>query len=391
MQRFDVGLRPASMRNLQVSTVLKPEATVQDLRTVTNLNDFIGLEGQWNQLVTAHNNSLFLRHEFLRVWFETFAAGEPLEIVTGWSPEGRLVAALPLMRQRASIHGIPVRQISAGSNSHSCRFDMIAEDPHTAGEVFFRHLAGQRDWDVLRIGDVPEGGHAWELYRAAVNQGFPVGAWRSQNSPFLLLPSSEAQLQGCVSSTLRSNARRKLRHMEKSGRARFERIETADLVPVLEDFFRIERQGWKGRNGTACDQDEQTRSFYRQLAVLAAEKKWLSLFRLTLDGQTAAFHYGLTYDGVYLLPKLAFDEEFGNYSPGLILMHEVILECIRGQLKAIDFLGSDDDWKTRWTRAVLPHYWIYVFPKTAKGRLLHKLKFKWTAMAKRLLRRGEGT
>jgi CelD/BcsL family acetyltransferase involved in cellulose biosynthesis len=369
-----------------MSTVLNA-SIVQNLMAVTDLNDFIGLESQWNRLVTAHNDCLFLRHEFLRLWFESFAR-DRLEILTSWSPEGRLVAALPLMRERASIRGIPVRQIVAGSNSHSCRFDMIAENPQAAGEVFFRSLADRRDWDVLRIGDVPEGGHAWQLYRSAMDQGFLVGTWPSQRSPFLLLPSSEAELQGLVSSTLRSNARRKLRHMEKSALTRFERIETADVVPVLEDFFRIERQGWKGRNGTACDQNEETRSFYTRLAELAAANKWLSLFRITLDGQTAALHYGLTYNGVYFLPKLAFDEQFSDYSPGLVLMHEVILECIRRQLKAIDFLGTDDDWKTRWSRAVLPHYWLYVFPDTAKGRLLHKLKFEWTALAKRLLYRG---
>jgi len=374
-----------------MSTALKPETILQDLITVNNLDDFSALERDWNSLVTSHNNSLFFRHEFLSLWFESFARRERLEILTGWSPERRLVAALPLMQKRASIRGIPVRQIVASSNSHSCRFDMIAENPQVAGEVFFGHLAARKDWDVLQIADVPEGGHAWHLYRAAMTQGFPVGTWRSQNSPFLLLPSSEPELRGRVSSTLRSNARRKLRHMEKSARAQFERIDTADLGAVLDDFFRIERQGWKGRNGTACDQDEQTRSFYTRLALLAADKEWLSLFRITLDGKTAAFHYGLTYDGVYLLPKLAFDEQFGDFSPGLVLMHEVILECIRMQLKAIDFLGTDDDWKTRWTQAVLPHYWLYIFPNTIKGRLLHKLKFEWATLAKRLLYRGAST
>src|SRR5690348_16640583 len=106
-----------------MSTTLKSEAILQDLITVTNLDDFIALESDWNRLVTSHNNSLFLRHEFLRLWFESFAPCERLEVLTGWSPEGRLVAALPLIRKGASIRGIPVREIVASSNSHSCRFD----------------------------------------------------------------------------------------------------------------------------------------------------------------------------------------------------------------------------------------------------------------------------
>ena len=354
---------------------------------ITDMAAFNVLEPQWNTLVKETNNSLFLRHEFLRIWYESFAARAPLRILTGWSREKRLVAALPLIQQRGVIRGMPVRQIVAMSNAHSCRFDMIAKDPEVAGKAMFRHLAEQNDWDVLRIADVPDGGQAWHIYRAAMSSGFPVGAWLSQRSPFLPLPSSEDGLQGCVSSQLRSNARRKLRQMEKKGAVRIEQIQASDLPAVLEDFFNIERSGWKGRNGTACDQDEQTRSFYIRLAQWAAENHWLSLFRLTLDGQTAAFQYGLTYDGAYFLPKLAFSEAFGELSPGLVLMHEVLRDCIHRHLTAIDFLGTDDEWKSRWTAHVQPHYWLYVFSKTMKGRLLHRMKFKWTTLAKGILNR----
>ena len=212
--------------------------------------------------------------------------------------------------------------------------------------------------------------------------GAPVGIWPSWKSPFLLLPDSEDELSGRVSSTLRSGARRKLRLMQKRANVQIDRIESGDLALVLDDFFTLERNSWKGRNGTACDQDKSTRAFYTRLAAVAAEKEWLSLFRLTLNGETAAFHFGLTYDGVYMLPKLAFDEKFGEFSPGLVLMHEILRDSIQRQLRAIDFLGGDDEWKTRWCRSLRPHYWLYVFAKTFKGHMLHSLKFKWAAVAK---------
>src|SRR5947209_15236313 len=111
-----------------ISTALHTDPVVPDITTITNVADFGAMEEEWNDLVTAHNNSLFLRHEFLRVWFESFAPGERLEILTGWS-SGRLVAALPLIRQRGSIRGMPMLEMAGTSNAHSGRFDMIAEDP----------------------------------------------------------------------------------------------------------------------------------------------------------------------------------------------------------------------------------------------------------------------
>src|SRR5262249_6988105 len=127
------------------------DTTVAEITAITDLAGFRRLEQQWNSLVTATNNSLFLRHEFLRVWYESFAAHERARILTGWSAEKRLVAALPLIEQRGAIRGMPVQQIVAMSNPHSCRFDMVAENPLAAGQALFRHLAAQNDWDVLRI------------------------------------------------------------------------------------------------------------------------------------------------------------------------------------------------------------------------------------------------
>jgi CelD/BcsL family acetyltransferase involved in cellulose biosynthesis len=367
------------------SAPLRMQATVPDVAVVTTKEEFRSLEREWNALVTAHNNILFLRHEFLFAWLESFAPDASLFVLTGRSSDGRLVAALPLIRERANIRGIPVRQLSSMSNEHSCRFDMIAEDSESAGRSFINRIAADDDWDVLRIGDVPEHGQAWGVYGAAMREGFPVGMWESQRSPYLPLPASEEELQGHVSSQSRSSARRRFRQMEKRGLVALERLVTTNHSS-LQDFFKLENSGWKGRRGTACLQEGPVQAFYARFAEVAAEHGWLTMFRLSLESETVAFHYGLTYDNCYFLPKLAFNEEYSDLSPGLVLMHEVILDCIARKIAAVDFLGSDDEWKVRWSRKTLAHDWLYVFRNNVKGRLLHSMKFKWGPWVRELVR-----
>jgi len=381
-----------------MSTVQMSVCTVApEVTSVKDLSGFRSMEREWNGLVTAHNNSIFLRHEYLRVWTESFAPDAPLQILTGRSPDGRLVAGLPLLRRRGSLHGVPVQETTALANHHSCRFDMAAEDPASAGEAFFRHLAAQDDWDILRLTDIPEGGQAWHLYEAAKNAGFPVGVWQSQRSPYLLLPSGPSatsedggQPGRAISPRQRSNARRRLRQMKAKSAVRFECLQAADLVSGLQDFFDVEHSSWKGRNGTACDQDTQTRDFYTRLAEVALDRNWLSIFRLILDDRTAAVHYGLTYNDSYLLPKVAFREEFSELSPGLVLMNEVIDACAARKVTSIDFLGGDDERKLRWSSTVVPHYWLYIFRNNFKGRILHRMKFNWGPWAKQMLKRTNG-
>jgi CelD/BcsL family acetyltransferase involved in cellulose biosynthesis len=368
----------------------RPSPEVTAVNAVTGIDTFAAMEADWNSLVTAHNNIFFMRHEFLRAWMESFAPQEGIEILTGRSDDGRLVAALPLQRKTGSLHGVPVREIVALANTHSCRFDMVAEDPDSAGKAFFQHLARRDDWDVLRILDVPETGQTWNLYNAAMAAGYPVGIWESQRSPYLTLPAIKEELQGRVSTQQRANARRRMRQMEAKGAVQFELLRATDsarIPAVLEDFFEVEKSGWKGAGGTAVDQDGSTRTFYTRLAEVCAKNDWLSLYKLTLNGQSVAFQYGITYNGSYMLPKLTFREEFSELSPGLVLMHEILLDSISRGLQCIDMLGSDDEWKLRWSRTVLPHYWLYIFRDNFKGRTLQKMKFSWGPKLKDIMNR----
>ena len=356
---------------------------------VNDLSTFQDLESEWNSLVEATTNEFFHRHAFLRIWIESFAKSARLRILTGRDASGRLTAALPLMQQYGSLHGLPVRELVATANSHSCRWDLLAEAGAAAGKVFFDYLGKDGGWDVLKLIDVPEDGQAHHLVRAARDAGFPAASWESQRSPYLDLSDGQPPRKG--SGQLQSLVRRRRRQLLEQGELRLERLTTEGIGEALKEFFELESLGWKGRKGTACIQDDDTASFYTRLAEEASRSGHLSFFRLELDGRTIAFHYGLTYAGAYFLPKLGYDEAFSRFSPGLVLLDSVLQDALSRRLRRLDFLGSDDEWKLRWSSGVRRHDWLFVFRDNPMGRLLKKAKFDWLPRVKRLweLRRPE--
>ncbi|HSP76915.1 MAG TPA: cellulose biosynthesis (CelD)-like protein, partial [Myxococcaceae bacterium] len=133
---------------------------------VTDRATFMALEPEWNALVASTDDEPFYRHEFLRVWVDNFAPEARLRVLTQRDGGGRLAAALPLMAGRALLSGVPVRQLSATANPHSCRFDLLAREPASAAEAFLAHLRRDERWDVLLLTDVPEGGAGWHLEEA---------------------------------------------------------------------------------------------------------------------------------------------------------------------------------------------------------------------------------
>lgn len=347
---------------------------------------FMALEPEWNALVESTADEPFYRHEFTRVWVDNFAPESQLRALTLRDAEGRLTAVLPLMAGRASMYGVPVRQVSATANPHSCRFDLVAREPEVAAAAFLEHLRGDRNWDVLLLKDVPEGGAGWTLYEKAKAVGLSVGTWESLQSPYIPLPASWEAYQGTLQSKFKANCRRRRRKLEEKGRVTVERVEGGlELEAKLEEGFALEASGWKGRRGTAMAQDARTRGFYSELARTAAYAGRLALYYMRLDGRAVAFQYALEYGGRYFLLKPGYDETLGDCSPGQLLMEDVLRDCMKRGLREFDFLGPDMVWKRDWTDAVRRHTWLYVFNDTALGRAMCAAKFRWAPAAREVV------
>jgi CelD/BcsL family acetyltransferase involved in cellulose biosynthesis len=353
---------------------------------VTSLEAFLALREEWNALARSARDEPFHRHEFLRAWIESFLPHAPLRILIRRDPDGRLDAVLPLRAARGTICGVPVRQLTTLSNSHSCRVDLLARDPDDAGPALLEHLLRDRRWDVLVLKDIPEGGHAHSILATAQRAGLPVGRWTSQSSPVIHLPDTEEEMMARLDASFRRNMRRRRRRLEERGRVVVECHESGDgLEERLASCLAVEQGGWKGRRGTAILQDRRARDFYARLASAASAHGYFTLYCLRLDDRIIAFEYGLTYNGVYYVPKLAYDESLSDCGPGVLLLHEVMRSCLRRGVRTIDFLGDTAEWKLRWTQDALPHDWLFIFRGTRRGRALRRAKFSWLPGARRIL------
>ncbi|NOK18204.1 GNAT family N-acetyltransferase [Corallococcus carmarthensis] len=353
---------------------------------VRDLAAFDALEAEWNALVKRVDDQVFYRHEFVRCWLEHFAPGAALRILAARNAAGGLAAVLGLQEEQGHQYGVPVRQLSSLTNKHSCRFDLVAEEPKRAAVAFLSHLMGDPSWEVLRLSDVPEGGAAWELLNAARGAGMPWGAWPSARSPYLVLPATVAAwTKG------RSNAkplRRRRRRLEEKGRVEIERVAGVEgLGSKLEEAFALEQSGWKAQEGTAIAQAEHRRGFYTGLARTAAERGWLGLYFLRLDARPIAFQYGLEYGGRYLAMKPGYDEALSEVSPSHLLTESLVQDFIGRGLSELDLLGDDAPYKREWTEQVRQHHWLFIYRDTWMGQTLQRSKFRWAPVAKRMVGR----
>ena len=359
--------------------VLAPSPAAQGLRveTVNDLPSFLDLEEPWNLLVQEAGIPYpFLRHEWVRIWWECFGGGRELRIVlVRDGPD--LIGLAPLMLGQGSMYGIRARRLEFLADIHTRVSDfVVGRRPREAHRAIWAHLARQPDWDLLLLRDLPEeSGVLAQLPGLARADGFPVGRWPSHQCPYVPLAGGwDAYFQG-LRPKHRSNLRNRFKRLGRIGAVERELVSTADQG-ALDDALRIEALGWKGTKGTAIRNQPELERFYRRLTEEASDQGWLRLHFLRVGGRRIAFQYHLEYgDRVYVL-KLGYDPEFAPCSPQNLLCSLVLEDAFARGLGSYEFLGSREPWKLEWAREARPLDWLFVFRNHPRGQLLHGVKFR---------------
>lgn len=361
------------------------------------------LRDEWLRVATAMRDHGWTKGPFLAPeWLSVYAASLCNERDGDRSGDfrllvahraGRIVAALPLLAERRKLAGVPARILRSLSDDHSQRFDLLLDPAyaeHAAHALVF-HLRRARDWDAVElqvVRDEHAGAHA--LVAAARDAGLPTGEWASMVSPYLVLPSSTAELDEQLGSKFRGNLRRRAKKLAADvGPIALERVDgsgisAVELDALLDEGFALEAAGWKGEAGTAIACDPSLRARYAALAHAFAARSQLACYFLRAGTRRVAFHFALADADTYYLFKPGFDPALASYGLGHLCVDAVARDLIARGVRELDFLGDDMPWKRDWTDRARSHSFRYLFAPTARGRALAAWKLTLAPAAKRL-------
>lgn len=348
----------------------------------------------WRDLAVRVQAPPFLRPEWIAIYLETFEPDATIDMITV-RREGLLIGILPLIRERGSMLGVPVRRLRAPvSREWPDRFDILCDpdDDQVVVEAIWNHLATRSDWDVIELADLPEGGPGWSLMRLAEERAWPVGSRVNRRSPFIPIPEAVTD-PGAVapetSAHFRANLRRRKRRLAEHGPVEVHRTTTFD-PDLFEQFLNLEDSGWKGAKQTSIRSLDRVTQYYRSLIAMAAANGYLAIYTLEAGGETIAMHLGIALFGRYFVPKLAFDESHHEYGPGHLLVNEVLQDCAQRGYSEFDFLGDEAPWKREWTDHVRLHYRAHIFSRSLAARTAYQTRYRICPFINRsILRKGK--
>ena len=142
----------------------------------------------------------------------------------------------------------------------------------------------------------------------------------------LLAPADDRShyLDHAVAPKRRKELARQWRRMQDLSPVTAMRAETpAAATAALADFFWLEANGWKGRAGSAADNDPGIRQFVTSAVSELAALEQAAIHRLCIGDQAIAACIVLRSGHSAWCWKIAYDEDYARFSPGAQLLVRV--------------------------------------------------------------------
>jgi CelD/BcsL family acetyltransferase involved in cellulose biosynthesis len=154
----------------------------------------------------------------------------------------------------------------------------------------------------------------------------------------------EATLSAALPGKKRKELRRQKNRLTDTGAVAFETLASDGPLDQWTDaFLALEASGWKGRSGTALASHPAHKDFLREALRGAHEAGTLQFCRLSCGEQPVAMIINFVERGAAYSFKIAFDESFARFSPGVLLEIELLFELAkRTDISFIDSCAQAD-------------------------------------------------
>jgi CelD/BcsL family acetyltransferase involved in cellulose biosynthesis len=307
----------------------------------------------WEELAERANAAPFLRPGWFEAWAGAF--GEPVELLST-ETDGRLCGVLPYVRTAGGIR--------SATNPHTPAPGLLAED-----EAATRDLAGR----LFSLGGRVSVGYldaasAAILRDAARDSGCLVVTRPLAYRLFLELAGPWESFESSLPSRLVRDVRRRRRKLEELGEVMLEISDGSEgLEELLAEGFRLEASGWKAAEGTAIVSSRETQRFYESIGRWSAQRGWLRLFFLRVDGRPIAFQLALEHGRTHYFLKGGYDPDDSVYSPGKLLLHATLAHAFERGLERYELMGDVEPWKLEWTKAMEERVSLEAYRRTPRG------------------------
>jgi Acetyltransferase (GNAT) domain len=235
---------------------------------------------------------------------EGVSARLPLKTLRLWRKPEMIYLCAPLLRKGYEREALAAFFDWLNAGVHGCS---LMEFGFVTGEGPFHHLLVDYLHDHLKFSYTAES-FTRAFFRPAAD--------------------AEAYINAALSRVRRKEYRRQERRLAETGQLEYAALDPDAGLDALntwiEEFLEFEAKSWKGKGGRALACSETDRDYFVKVAKEAFRRGKLMMLALRFNGRPIAYKVNFLSGIGSFAFKIAFDEEYARYSPGVLLELENI-------------------------------------------------------------------
>jgi len=364
------------------------------IETLSAEKEFLAMRAQYERLYQRSlAPNIFFSPTWIYTWWEHFGTGKTPVLLSVRSLSGDLLALWPFV-EVPCLFGSGLWPMSYHTADY---FDpVVGSDDEEVTKVliegFFNLLGNYRFvWLPLLRETFVNTHFAPALARKNLRRIFRIA---SANP---LIKAGSPDFKSFIGERLGTKTRRSIRYdetrLKKKGEVDYITLSSpSDIEAFMPSIDCIERASWKHEAGVGLFSLPGIRKFYYSLLPRLAQQDRVRISALMLDGKALVYEIGLVNSGYYGMHNTAFDQTFGSFSPGWLLMLHTIEQLFGEGVKTFDFMQGNQAYKRQLATHDEPLMEAMVFHRSAAGvsnymavRLVSALKrgARWVAGSKK--------
>ncbi len=283
----------------------------------------------------------FAEHWFLRPAIRHLADSAPGKMIAVWQDE-QLIGLMPIKTARR--YGrLPIYHVQNWMHYH-CFYG--APLIRAGSETIF--------WDtVLAALDAAPWAPSF-LHLASLDPKYPSFqslckarltdvVHRSERAMLQTTLDPETYLSRTMRPKKRKEIKRLRSRLEDLGAVAFTALARDGSIAAWKDqFLALESSGWKGRKGSALGSKPATAAFFAEVIEGAHAAGKLDMLKMTLCGKPIAMLVNLVAPPGSFAFKIAFDEDYAQFSPGVLIKIESLKAFSRPDVSWTDSCAAPD-------------------------------------------------
>lgn len=315
---------------------------VEIIDNIEKLKDF---RGRWDEILYENNNdNPFLEQDWLINWWKYFGSNYKLYIIL-IKHNDNILGFCPLMKIRKLLY-TEIRFIAYNWYSY---MDFIISNEYREKSLeclisYLKYMKGNYVYNFDSISETSKNLNILMSYLIKDKVRYFTKAIESR-----YIDINGGSFEDYYKTRSKHNSIKQIiktkQKLSKLGNLNYGKLNNERL----DEIFILHEKRWKSKiNGSKFSVGE-SREFFKQLALKDSYPFNADIYSLLFNDKLIAFVYAIKYNGRFLFYRVAHDDDFAKYCPGLLIIYEVVKNAFDEKFKIFDFSRGFERYKEEWT------------------------------------------